>query len=45
MVMEPCQHSTGISEGLEKNCKFPRGFYKKIADFQGGLQENVSEGV
>jgi hypothetical protein len=21
--------STVISEGLEKNCKFPRGFYRK----------------
>jgi hypothetical protein len=27
--------STVISEGLEKNCKFPRGFYKN-SDFPRG---------
>jgi hypothetical protein len=34
--------STVISEGLEKNCKFPRGFYKN-SEFPRG--SSVSEGV
>jgi hypothetical protein len=33
--------STVISEGLEKNCKFPRRFYKKLRISKGVFRKTV----